>query len=60
MSMVDIEIRDVPQELWDSLMAGAEARGLSVQDFLLALMEEAAQRYRMQVKRERPGWAGGQ
>ncbi|PRY61775.1 hypothetical protein [Glycomyces artemisiae] len=42
MSMVTIEIRDVPQDTYDLLVAGAAARGLTLQEYLLSLLEEAA------------------
>ncbi|GAA2129413.1 hypothetical protein [Glycomyces algeriensis] len=51
--MVNIEIRDVPQEVWDVLVADAEARGLSMQDYLLGILVEEAQRIRSGAKRER-------
>lgn len=60
MSMVTIEVRDVPQEVWDGLVISAKARGLSMQCYLLALMEEEAQRIRMRAEPERREPTDGQ
>jgi len=43
MSMVTIEIRDVPEDVFHALAVAAESRGQSLQDYLLSLLEEAAE-----------------
>ncbi|GAA1678088.1 hypothetical protein GCM10009830_26320 [Glycomyces endophyticus] len=40
--MATIEIRDVPEDVYDLLVAGAAARGQTLQEYLLSLLEEAA------------------
>lgn len=42
--MVALQIRDVPERTRDVLAARARARGLSLQAFLLALVEDEARR----------------
>jgi len=42
MSMATIEIRDVPEDLYERLVAAAEDRGQTLQQYLLSLLEEAA------------------
>jgi hypothetical protein len=42
--MVALQIRDVPIEVRDVLVAQAQARGQSLQAFLLALVEREARR----------------
>ncbi|MDN5916282.1 MAG: hypothetical protein L0I76_14475 [Pseudonocardia sp.] len=44
--MVAIQVRDVPEEIRDTLAAQAEAEGLSLQRYLLRLMAEQARRSR--------------
>ncbi len=42
--MVALQIRDVPDEVRDALVAQARARGQSLQAFLLELVRQQAQR----------------
>jgi len=44
--MVALQIRDVPEEVRDLLVAQAKARGQSLQGYLLALVEREASRSR--------------
>ncbi|GAA2292482.1 hypothetical protein GCM10009853_055430 [Glycomyces scopariae] len=40
--MATIEIRDVPEDLYELLAAGAALCGMTLQEYLLALLETAA------------------
>jgi hypothetical protein len=51
--MVDIEIRDVPQDVWDVLVADANDRGIPMQQYLLALLEDEVARIRRRKRRDR-------
>ncbi len=42
--MVSIQVRDVPEQVRDTLAEVARARGQSMQAYLLALLEEDARR----------------
>jgi hypothetical protein len=53
MSMVDIEIRDVPQDVWETLVAAAKERGMTMQQYLLAVLEEEVERIRGRRRRGR-------
>ena len=44
--MVSIQVRDVPEQVRDTLAEMARARGQSMQAYLLALLEEDARRAR--------------
>jgi hypothetical protein len=44
--MVALQIRDVPEDVRDALVAQAKARGQSLQSFLLELVELQARRMR--------------
>ena len=44
--MVSIQVRDVPEEVRDTLAQVARSRGQSMQAYLLALLEEDARRAR--------------
>jgi len=44
--MVALQIRDVPEDVRDTLAAQARARGQSLQGYLLALITEEARRSR--------------
>jgi antitoxin FitA len=44
--VVALQIRDVPDEVRDALVAQAKARGQSLQAYLLELVEREASRYR--------------
>ncbi|WP_335986026.1 FitA-like ribbon-helix-helix domain-containing protein [Glycomyces sp. MUSA5-2] len=44
--MVNIQVRDVPEELRNTLAAEAKERGQSMQAYLLTLFEEAGRRTR--------------
>ncbi|WP_156036811.1 hypothetical protein [Glycomyces sp. NRRL B-16210] len=57
--MVTVEIRDVPIEVHDALVAEAERRSQSLQDYLLSLFVEAARRRQEIAKRNRSGEADG-
>jgi hypothetical protein len=53
MSMVTIEVRDVPEDLYEVLLADANERGLTMQQYLLALLEDEAQCIRSRGRRDR-------
>ncbi len=42
--MVSIQVRDVPEQVRDTLAKAAKSRGQSMQAYLLALLEEDARR----------------
>jgi hypothetical protein len=44
--MVSIQVRDVPEQVRDTLAEVAQSRGQSMQAYLLALLEEDARRAR--------------
>lgn len=44
--MVSIQVRDVPEQVRDTLAEVAKSRGQSMQAYLLALLEEDARRAR--------------
>lgn len=44
--MVSIQVRDVPEQVRDTLAAVARSRGQSMQAYLLTLLEEDARRAR--------------
>ncbi|WP_100449113.1 FitA-like ribbon-helix-helix domain-containing protein [Glycomyces xiaoerkulensis] len=57
--MVNIQVRDVPEEVRDSLAAAAKARGQSMQAYLLGLLEEGARRTRSIAMLKRLDRMGG-
>jgi len=62
--MVSIQVRDVPEQVRDTLAEVARSRGQSMQAYLLALLEEDARRARnvmllRQVRRARGGYVAG-
>ena len=59
-AMVSIQVRDVPEQVRDTLAQVARARGQSMQAYLLALLEEDARRARnvMLLKRVRETGGG--
>jgi antitoxin FitA len=59
--MVSIQVRDVPEQVRDTLAEAARARGQSMQAYLLSLLEEDARRARnvmllRQVRETRGGY----
>jgi endonuclease V-like protein UPF0215 family len=57
--MVNIQVRDVPEELRDTLAAAAKARGQSMQSYLMTLFEEAGRRTRSIAMLKRLDSMGG-
>ncbi|WP_202805644.1 FitA-like ribbon-helix-helix domain-containing protein [Actinopolymorpha alba] len=58
--MVALQIRDVPDEVRDALVAAARARGQSLQAYLLALLErEAGYARNLAILREAEGRTDG-
>jgi hypothetical protein len=61
--MVSIQVRDVPEQVRDTLAEVARSRGQSMQAYLLGLLEEDARRARnlvllRQVRAAGAGYAG--
>jgi hypothetical protein len=61
--MVSIQVRDVPEQVRDTLAEVARSRGQSMQAYLLGLLEEDARRARnlvllRQVREAGPGYLG--
>lgn len=58
--MVALQIRDVPEDVRDTLAARAQERGQSLQAFLLSLvMREAAFTKNLDFLKELEAWEGG-
>ena len=57
--MVSIQVRDVPEQVRDTLAEVARSRGQSMQAYLLALLEEDARRARNVMLLRRVRETGG-
>lgn len=57
--MVNIQVRDVPEELRDTLATAARERGQSMQAYLMTLLEEAGRRTRSVAMLKRLDSMGG-
>ena len=57
--MVSIQVRDVPEQVRDTIADMARARGQSMQAYLLALLEEDARRARNVMLLREVRQAGG-